>query len=486
MPFSQLPPRKLKKLKSVKELLGDSMSILEELWNEAKKSNKVVLSKETEIVLNTSESENVQRKYVVLKLAPSPFSEKEFILYLNDLSVEKNLYDKYRKQYDELKETHNQILQADKLSTMGELTASISHEINNPLTVSLGNVEVMELALQHAEGIVPTTREILDSSIKNTKEGLNRISNIIENMKDFLHKSEPLKEYCKLDEIIQTAIDFVTPFFQEGHVKLFKEITQENHVILADKIRIEQVLVNLMKNSLDAIKNAQIEDGQVLVSLSKSKVGNYTHIEVSDNGPGISPELRPKIFTPFFTTKEMGEGTGLGLSISSKIIEGHQGQIMLRDGQAGKTTFRIKLPSLEVSSFIENEARLNVGGTDKSQRRVLVVDDEHQILNIMNAFLREEGVIFVGSTSAKEALSYLKDIPIDLIITDYEMPEMNGREFIKEVRKMGIKVPILYLSSSTKVEQFQEDREKLGISGMIIKPFSRDSVSKTLKEVLKG
>jgi signal transduction histidine kinase/ActR/RegA family two-component response regulator len=442
----------------------------------AQKDNKTVVSEEDQVTFTGNEENEYT---VVMKFIP--LKDKNTVICFNDLSVEKNLFDKYREQLDELKSTHAQVVQADKLATLGELTAGISHEINNPLTIASGNSEIIQMILEGDN--TQDNKEQLVTAINDVKESLERIHVIVNNMRSFLHKSEDQKEYVKLDDIVDKAIELVQPSFNKAKVEIAKVDKDDNIVVHVNAVKIEQVIINIAKNAMDAIVSKSIKDGKVEIILEQDSKENFVNIKIIDNGQGIPKKIQEEIFSPFFTTKEVGEGTGLGLSISSKIIESHQGQLQLESTEGKGTTFIIRLPVIEVSSYSHNEYLMN-RNNNKNGKRILVVDNEVQILNIMNKFLEDEGHIFVGSTNAEEALRFLENISIDLIITDYQMPKMNGSEFSKKVREKGIDCPLFYLTSKKNIEKFNEDKDKYKVSGLILKPFSHDDILKTINAAL--
>ncbi|MFW5871731.1 MAG: hybrid sensor histidine kinase/response regulator [bacterium] len=481
--FAKLPPRILREASHWNDVLSCQNYNLQDLLNQAKSDNKIALTPETSIKWASKDKSNKigAQAIAVMKAIPITVNnEMMIVLCFNDLSVEKTLYDKYRQQYEELKETHSQIIQADKLSTLGELTASISHEISNPLTIASGNVEVIELTLQQQKEEVST---IVSSALNNVKESLTRLEDIIKNMKDFLYQAEDKKEYYHLEEVVDHSIELVKPFFEEANIKLVKEVEGNNHITMINKVRIEQVIVNLLKNALDALVENKVANGNVVIKLAKDSLKRHDIITVSDNGPGINQDLHDKIFSPFFTTKEMGNGTGLGLSISSKIVEAHQGKLQLSKAQKGETTFTLTLPSLELSSYSVNESLSQSRG--KNGKKILVVDNEVQILNVLNTFFQDEDLIFIGSNSGEEALRFLDEIDIDVIITDYQMPEMNGSQLAQAIREKNKDVPILYMTSSKNLEYFQKDKDVYQISGLIVKPFTKEEVINTIKMTLK-
>ncbi len=478
--FFKASPRVLKKIEAIDELIAIDEKPLLELLDQCFVDKETVLSGEC----RTWSSKNDDFEYItVLKLTPVTVNEDDYcMICFNDVSVERTLHDKYRDQLKQLQDTHNQIVQADKLTTLGELTAGISHEINNPLTVASGSAEIIEILLESFDG--ENSKESILANIKDVRDSLGRINSIIVNMKTFLYQSEDKKEYCDLEGIVDASMKLVQSSFSKSHISLSKQIDDENIVGLVNKIKIEQVVVNLLKNAHDAIKDAAIKDGEVKVIVRKSSSDRSLNIIVQDNGPGIANDIHKEIFTPFYTTKEVGEGTGLGLSISSRIIEGHQGKLIFEGNHDRGVSFKISLPIIEVSSYTQNEKFLS-GIVHKEGLKILVVDDEVQVLNVLNQFLESEEWVFIGSTNGEEALKVLKNIDIDLIISDYTMPGMNGSEFSQKVRELDINCPIFYMTSLKNVPHFQEDRDKHGVTGVILKPFTKEEVLKAIRSTLE-
>ncbi len=480
--FSKTSPRNLKKITKLSELITSDTLDIDKFINNAIKSKDITISEEIEIGLTKSFGTNY---VVVIKVIPLP-ELKQFIVCFNDLSVEKKLFDKYRTQLQELKQTHDQIIQADKLTSLGELTAGISHEISNPLTIASGSAEILEMLLENGSGISPDKLEPISSAISDIKQAHQRINSIIVNMKSYLHKSEEKKEYCKLAELIRNSINLVKPSADKAQISIQEKFSDQNIVILANSIKIEQVIVNLLKNSVQALIKDKTSNPEIVVTLAGDPKGNYSNIVVRDNGPGVPPEIRNQIFETFFTTKEVGEGTGLGLSISNKIITTHTGTLSLEDTEKG-CAFKIQLPLIEMSSFAENDDLFNMTSeyTSKQSKRILVLDNEVHVLNILSSFIKEENHMFIGSISGIRALKLLEEMPVDLIITDYHMPEMSGSEFSKAVRKLNINCPLLYLTSIANIKHFQTDKEKYNVSGLILKPFTKDEVIKTINLALQ-
>lgn len=474
--FFKLPPRVLKQKNHLIQLCDSTELDLEEWLSKALLSFDVLIS--PEIKLHLPHDPDTEY-YIIMKLVPVQ-TEKgaNFALFFHDKTVETNLHTKYRDQLEELKKTHSQILQADKLTTLGELTANISHEINNPLTIAAGHSEIIKDYLGSTNPVAKI--EKLKNANQTVLDSLERVNQIIKNMKDFLHQSEEQKEYCDLSQIIETSIEWIGSTAKKANVSIERDY-REHPVALVNRIKLEQVVINLIKNSIDAITEAGIQNGIIRLVLSKSDADQQTYLDIQDNGPGMPENMKQNLFKPFQSTKDVGKGTGLGLSICSKIIESHRGRLELLESAKG-CHFRIKLPLIEAYSYTRNDKSLT---GKKDQKRILVLDNEVQILNVLNTFIADEGYVFIGSSDPHDALSFMQKADIDLIVTDFHMPVMTGSEFATKARELGYPGPILYMTSSKFIEQFNKDKKELDIGGLIIKPFSREDVMKTIALSLK-
>ncbi len=482
--FFRASPRIIKKAKNLFEIVKIGKHLLNELVISAKNNNQVALSKEMEIKMPSLQNVNdaEEANHAVIKIIPLE-GESLFIVCFNVISVEKNLHEKYRIKLNELKSAHGQIIQADKLAMLGELSASIAHEINNPLAIAMGNGEIVEQILANETNL--QDRDLINKSYANILESLHRIKSIVANMKSFSHKSEEKKQYNDLVSIIDKSLLLVDAPIRSNGINIKFDRTSEKFIILSNRIEMEQVMVNLLKNSLDAIRSMKKQrPGKVEIQIKKNSATECMEIWVIDNGPGIPTDIQKEVFSPFFTTKEFSEGTGLGLSVSTKIIERHHGKIFIQHSDEHGTTFVIQLPLLEISSYISSENILSTTN-DENKKKILVVDDDEQILNVMSTFLEEDGHSMIGSTDPDEALEMMDKLQMDVIITDYNMPKMDGSSFSEKVRKKNANIPIVYLTSADFIKYFKEDQKKHNVVSLILKPFSKDDVAMTIKEILK-
>ncbi len=253
---------------------------------------------------------------------------------------------------DELKKTQLQLIQAEKLESIGRLAAGVAHEVKNPLALLLMGVEYLEYN-------VPTDDENVPVILKEMREAITRAERIIVGMVDFSSHRQLDRQTVQLNQIIEGAALLTRHQFTRKSVRLKKSLDRLLPPVSADKTRIEQVIVNLFINAVQAVKKG----GRVSVSTWSRQLGEQDRrnfgsrtanpfragdrvvvVEIADNGAGIPPEAIGKVFDPFFTTKPTGEGTGLGLSVTRKIVELHEGHIELVNAPEGgvKVTLTFK------------------------------------------------------------------------------------------------------------------------------------------------
>jgi len=233
-----------------------------------------------------------------------------------------------------LKESQDQLIQAEKLSSLGQMAASIAHEINNPLS---GVIVYTKLLSKKIAGDNISKQTTLNYLSKMESE-LTRSTGLVRNLLDFARQSPPNMREIKLNEVIERALDLVSHSAALQNIQIIKELSASLPRIMADFDQLTQVFTNLILNAIQAMPQ-----GGKLV-LRSSNDGNQIKIEVQDTGCGISQENMSKLFTPFFTTKIEVKGVGLGLSICYGLIQRHQGKIEVQS-QVGKgTTFTVYLP----------------------------------------------------------------------------------------------------------------------------------------------
>ncbi len=249
------------------------------------------------------------------------YDTQEFIIaYVRDVTVERQL--------------REQLLQADKLSLLGRLSAGIAHEIRNPLAA-------ISMNLQFLQAVLPRENEDVREAIEATLQGAVRIDHIIENTLNFARPTKPVKKYENINGVITRAAELCRTIFTKKNIKIIAHLADDLPVLLIDNGQIQQVMINLLTNAADAVNDAGTIEitTRYLNDIDKQCV----QIDVKDNGLGIKKEDMEKIFSPFFTKK--AHGTGLGLSMSQQIIQSHNGQICVHSSTNFGTTFTITLPA---------------------------------------------------------------------------------------------------------------------------------------------
>ena len=308
----------------------------------------------------------------------------------------------------------NRLVRAERLATMGEMMAAVAHELNNKLTPILGYSEILSADLN------PEQLQKAVEGIRSASLGAKRI---VSSLLLFARREKPAKTRCDLNDIIKNATGMVGTCIGSSGLNIELELERNLPAVMVDPHQIEQVLTNLMKNSVDALGD---EFGRIRIKTAYNT--QYVIITLSDNGPGIPEDIIKHVFDPFFSTKQKKSGTGLGLSICHGILKEHGGNIEV-SSRKGETTFTIRLPVAEsepetFDSVVQTKT-INLDFEDRP--RVLVVDDEYEISELLLEIFAEN-FHAVKASNGLEALEQLKRNTFDIIVSDLKMPELNGME----------------------------------------------------------
>jgi two-component system C4-dicarboxylate transport sensor histidine kinase DctB len=261
-------------------------------------------------------------------------SRKAMIHIMDDL---RQTTEEIQRREQELRDKQEQLVQAGKMATLGELTTGVAHELNNPLNnigLFVGNaIDLMELGASERLRVL--------AELKNAMGQVRKASEIISHLRKFGRAAPVSREPVALNDVIERALALMHQQLRMRQIEVTVELCPEECRVLGNAIQIEQVFVNLLNNSRDAVANASERKIHILCSVDDGTA----EIRFRDNGPGIPEGLEQRIFDPFFTTKEVGEGTGLGLSITYSIIKDHDGTISVEKAtQGGGAVFLIRLP----------------------------------------------------------------------------------------------------------------------------------------------
>jgi signal transduction histidine kinase len=251
------------------------------------------------------------------------------------------LHERRRRQFAEIqsRQRMSELARVNRLSTAGELTASIAHEINQPLGAIQANAETIELMLKSSSPDIDEMKEI----VADIRHDQNRASEVIRRLRSLVRKTPFEVRDIDLNEIVRETEDFVSALSAVGvarQVDLSNSITQEPLPIRGDRIQLQQVILNLIMNAIDAMSEMPSAERKIAITTARNE--GLAELSLLDAGPGIPPDKLKEVFEPFFTTK--AEGMGMGLSIARTIVEAHNGRMWVENHSGGGADFRIQLP----------------------------------------------------------------------------------------------------------------------------------------------
>jgi len=393
------------------------------------------------------------------------------------ISIENaQLFSDLKKTLEELKQAQDQIVQAEKLRAMGEMASGVAHDFNNLLAVILGNIQLLLHQLDHLrpEEIRERLR-VIEQSSNDGAETIRRIQEFTGVKRD--------KEFTLLpvNEIIEEVINITQPRWKDQaqkkgiQIELIRKFGEVPSV-LGNPSELREVFTNIIFNAIDAMP----EGGQLTVSTQSQSEG-WVEVSISDTGIGMTEEVRKRVFDPFFTTKGV-TSSGLGMSVSYGIIKRHGGEILIESEPGRGTKFVLHLPM----GFGEKELEEKVLKPIKEVHpaRILVIDDEDYVRDILSQMLRVKGHQVVVASNGEEGIERFKNEIFDLVFTDLGMPKISGWEVGKTIKKMNPKVPIVMITGWG-MELNREKMKESGINLLISKPFQFDQVIALVSEAME-
>ncbi len=373
------------------------------------------------------------------------------------------------------RQLQEQIIQTEKLSALGELISGVSHELNNPLASVIGYAQLLQNAPVSEE--VKKKLDIIHGESK-------RCQRIVQDLLTFARKHAFEKKKMDVRSAIDSVIQLLTYQFKVNGINVERCQSKETPYINGDFHQIQQVFLNLLNNALQAL--LEVKRKRMIVIKTDVADGNVI-IEVTDNGPGIRKEHLGKVFDPFFTTKELGSGTGLGLSIAKNTVKEHGGDIEVDSASGRGTSFIVRIPVLRTAIVDEQSAKEGEGSRIlKAGKKILVVDDEKKIFHIIQEALASDGHMIGYACDGKRALEELKEGAFDMIISDFKMPEMDGKELFTFVNKKypHLKERFIFITGDTAnpvTSRFLKKKK----ARFLTKPFDIDDIRKVVSEAFQ-
>ena len=377
-----------------------------------------------------------------------------------------------------------QLFQAQKLEAIGTLAGGIAHDFNNILAAIMGYTEMASYNLQDGKNAENYLEQVFSASV--------RAKNLIDQILTFGRKLGSEKKRIALPPLIAEAVQSLSGDLPET-IEIQQNLLSPSR-ILADPAQIRQIILNLLKNASQAVVNtggtlelSLVEEQlarPITTTLGELQPGPYLKLQVKDTGPGIAPEILPRIFEPYFSTREVGQGSGLGLAAVLGLTKMNSGEIVV-DSEPGRgTTFTIYFPTMPepkpaaAGSFPKGVAE-GVG-------RILIVDDEPALAELWATALSHLGYTTTETTNSLEARHLFASHPdtFDLLITDLVMPDLNGLDLARQIRAIRPDLPIIACTGYS--DRFsQEEMLALGIDALLQKPLEVRQLAEAVKKFLK-
>ena len=389
-----------------------------------------------------------------------------------------------RKMAEKEKETiEAQFRQAQKMEAIGTLAGGIAHDFNNILAAMIGYAD---LALEDIPQANPAR-----SSLEQVLIAGSRAKELVKQILTFSRKTEQEQKPIEIAPIVQEALKMLRSSVPVT-IEIREKIEATYSVIQANPTQIHQIIMNLCSNAAQSMGE---ERGLLEVSLTDIDIeapvfthfgnlqaGKYLKLTIRDTGTGIDSKIMSRIFEPFFTTKGVDKGTGMGLSVVHGIIESYGGVITVESELGKGTTFDVFFPRIESDQVQRKHSSEIVCGQGEL---ILLIDDEKPIVDMMTQILSRLGYSAVGKTSGIEALEIFRDDPtkFDLVITDYAMPDMTGKELTKELINIRPDIPVILCTGFSEDIDSEETR-RMGIREFVMKPVAKEKIAKVIQKVL--
>jgi PAS domain S-box-containing protein len=368
---------------------------------------------------------------------------------------------------DDLK-LRDQLVHSERLSAIGELVAGVAHEINNPLQTIVGCVELM-IEERRASGQL--------SDLELVRQEAGRAGQIVRNLLAFVRRSSKDRSAGDLNEIVRAAARLREHQLPLRNISLQLDLHPGVMGVLVNREEIQQIVLNLVLNAEHAIGDAP---GSIIV---RTRATDRTHaVQVIDDGPGISAELRGRVFEPFFTTREVGEGTGLGLSIALGIATAHGGGLELCPSEKG-ACFKLTLPAHAMVTAPERHAAPAPKAGTATRRRALVIEDEEPIRVLLARLLGRRGYGVTEASSCAEAVEHCDAATFDLILCDVRLGDGNGGDCLRHIRESQPNLGRRFIFVTGDIAALDDAAQEFGEVPVLTKPFTATDLDRLLGEV---
>jgi signal transduction histidine kinase/ActR/RegA family two-component response regulator len=360
--------------------------------------------------------------------------------------------------------------QNEKLSALGSLLAGVAHELNNPLSLVVGYAGLLEEMAPD-----DSTRE---RAIK-VRIAADRCARIVRTFLAMARNKPRAPGPVALNEVVEAALEIVAYGLRTADIAVERELAPDLPPVHGDADQLHQVLANLLVNAQQALQTVPLPRRLQAVTGADDEA---VWVTVRDNGPGIPAGIVNRIFDPFFTTKPQGVGTGVGLSVSHGIIAAHGGQILVESEPGAGSTFTVRLPRARAERAEQAHAAPPAA---HRRARILVVDDEPDIGHLLTDILQGDGHETASASSGREALDWLGDREVDLIISDLRMPDMDGPALYRALaeRRPELLTRLVFITGDTLAADITGFLSETG-ANVLEKPLDPPDVSRRVQALL--
>ncbi len=408
--------------------------------------------------------------------------ERRYLVIVRDLTEQHQL--------------QQELLQAQKMEAIGHLVSGVAHELNNPLAA----IVAFSQLLSTDERLPDDMRRDADLLVQEA----DRTRRIVANLLDFARQRPPERHPTSLRNLVDSVMALQSYGLSAGQITLTRDVPADLPLIEVDRSQIQQVLLNLTLNAIQAIRSRGTPGHIWIAAHSVASPGDarMVRLSVSDDGPGIPIEARSRIFLPFFTSKAPGEGTGLGLSVSFGIVAAHEGTLRFEPRAGGGATFIVELPASARAAVDRRKTRGVGGGRDRapategtgnrqptddnpgSAPAVLILDDEPAIRAFLVKSLQAAGFRAVAVATGEEAIEKCEAEEFAAVLVDHRMPGMSGTNVFDAL--VGIRPDVaarfIFMSGDVLNPELHAYATRHGIA-LLAKPFDLATVKRLVAEV---
>jgi PAS domain S-box-containing protein len=383
----------------------------------------------------------------------------------------------------EKKRLETQLQQSQKMESIGTLAGGIAHDFNNILYSIIGYTE---LDLDDAERGTP-----LYDNLQEVLIAAHRAGDLVKQILTFSRQVDQKLKPLKVQLVVREALKLIRSSLPST-IEINQNISNTCGLVMADATQIHQVAMNLLTNAFHAMED---QGGKLEVTLKEINLdmddlkdpamlpGSYVCLTVADTGAGIDKSIIDRIFEPYFSTKEKDKGTGLGLAMVHGIVKSYGGDIRVYSEPGKGSAFYVYLPVIQTQA--ETKKNRVISPVEGGKERILLVDDEEQIVRMSQQMLERLGYHVTARTSSIETLKAFRAVPhkFDLVITDTTMPNMTGIELAKKLMEIRSDIPIIICTGFS--EKISPDKATaMGIRGYVMKPIVKSELAKKIREVL--